>query len=82
LIVDRCPNANRHGCSTSLEIAVEFDPQIARDGIRDPLVRRVPREEFVPEELAEFAYEDSTLPVEARQTVSQPYIVAAIIAAA
>jgi hypothetical protein len=31
---------NRHGFSTSLEIAVEFDPQIARHGIRDPLVRR------------------------------------------
>jgi hypothetical protein len=56
--VDKCPNANRHGCSTSLEITVEFDPQITRHGIRDPLVRRVPREEFVPEELAEFAYKD------------------------
>src|SRR6266567_448173 len=62
------------------------DAQIARRGIRDPLVlkamRRVPREEFVPKELAELAYEDSPLPIETGQTISQPYIVAAMIEAA
>ena len=36
----------------------------------------VPRETFVPESLQEFAYEDSALPIEAGQTISQPYIVA------
>jgi hypothetical protein len=56
---------NRHGFSTSLEIAVEFDPQIARHGIRDPLVRRSHVKNSCPEELADFAYEDSPLPVEA-----------------
>ena len=49
-------------------------------GIRDPLVLApmgtVPREAFVPEYLADFAYEDSALPIEAGQTISQPYIVA------
>jgi protein-L-isoaspartate(D-aspartate) O-methyltransferase len=59
------------------------DVQIARRGIRDPRVleamRRVPREQFVPAGLAEFAYEDSPLPIEAGQTVSQPYIVAKMI---
>jgi protein-L-isoaspartate(D-aspartate) O-methyltransferase len=52
-------------------------------GINDPLVLaamgKVPREAFVPEELTEFAYEDSALPIEAGQTISQPYIVARMI---
>ncbi|HEY2388908.1 MAG TPA: protein-L-isoaspartate(D-aspartate) O-methyltransferase [Candidatus Binatia bacterium] len=49
-------------------------------GIRDRAVldamRAVPREAFVAGELAEFAYEDAPLPIEAGQTISQPYIVA------
>jgi protein-L-isoaspartate(D-aspartate) O-methyltransferase len=52
-------------------------------GIADPLVLaamgKVPREAFVPESLKEFAYEDSALPIEAGQTISQPYIVARMI---
>jgi protein-L-isoaspartate(D-aspartate) O-methyltransferase len=39
----------------------------------------VPREAFVLEPLQEFAYEDSALPIEAGQTISQPYIVARMI---
>ncbi|HKH43848.1 MAG TPA: protein-L-isoaspartate(D-aspartate) O-methyltransferase [Thermoanaerobaculia bacterium] len=54
--------------------------QIAGRGVRDPRVlealRTVPREAFVPERLAEFAYEDTPLPIDAEQTISQPYIVA------
>lgn len=54
-------------------------------GIRDPRVlaamREVPREAFVPGELAEFAYEDAPLPIEEAQTISQPYIVALMAAA-
>ena len=52
-------------------------------GIVDPLVLaamgKVPREAFVPEHISEFAYEDSALPIEAGQTISQPYIVARMI---
>jgi protein-L-isoaspartate(D-aspartate) O-methyltransferase len=62
------------------------DDQIAARGIHNALVieamRTVPREQFVPEGLAEFAYEDSPLPIEAGQTISQPYIVALMIAVA
>lgn len=51
-------------------------------GISDPAVlkamRTVPREEFVPERHRRHAYADSALPIEARQTISQPYIVAAM----
>ncbi len=36
----------------------------------------VPREEFVPEDLAEFAYDNRPLPIGQGQTISQPYIVA------
>jgi len=42
----------------------------------------VPRERFVPERLAEFAYEDAPLPIGQEQTISQPYIVALMIEAA
>jgi protein-L-isoaspartate(D-aspartate) O-methyltransferase len=52
-------------------------------GISDPLVLaamgEVPREAFVADPLEEFAYEDSALPIEAGQTISQPYIVARMI---
>jgi protein-L-isoaspartate(D-aspartate) O-methyltransferase len=52
-------------------------------GIEDPLLLKamgeVPRESFVPEHLQEFAYEDSALPIEAGQTISQPYIVARML---
>jgi protein-L-isoaspartate(D-aspartate) O-methyltransferase len=39
-------------------------------------MRRVPRHEFVPEELRHRAYEDGPLPIAEGQTISQPYIVA------
>src|SRR5688572_5177188 len=54
--------------------------QLARRGIRDPAVmramRNVPRDRFVPADLVEFAYDDTPLPIDADQTISQPYIVA------
>ena len=60
--------------------------QIAARGIHDPrllaAMREVPREAFVPADLADQAHEDSPLPIEAGQTISQPYIVALMIEAA
>jgi protein-L-isoaspartate(D-aspartate) O-methyltransferase len=54
--------------------------QIAARGIRDPRVLHafltVPRERFVPPDLAASAYEDTALPIAAGQTISQPYMVA------
>jgi protein-L-isoaspartate(D-aspartate) O-methyltransferase len=51
----------------------------ARD-IADPKVLaamlKVPRHEFVPADLVRSAYNDSALPLDAGQTISQPYIVA------
>ena len=60
--------------------------QLAARGITDGRVlaamERVPREAFVPAELAEYAYDDSPLPIGEGQTISQPYIVALMAEAA
>ncbi len=56
------------------------DAQLRARGIRDERVLKametVPRHLFVEEVLAEQAYQDNPLPIEAQQTISQPYIVA------
>jgi protein-L-isoaspartate(D-aspartate) O-methyltransferase len=58
------------------------DKQLRRRGIRDERVLaamgKVPREAFVPARHARHAYADSALPIGAEQTISQPWIVAAI----
>jgi protein-L-isoaspartate(D-aspartate) O-methyltransferase len=57
--------------------------QLAERGIQDVRVlaamRDVPRHEFVPENLQADAYEDHPLPIGEGQTISQPYIVAAML---
>ena len=56
------------------------EEQLAARDIVDPVVlrtmRRVPRHLFVSERLQEYAYTDQPLPIDAEQTISQPYIVA------
>ena len=58
--------------------------QLAGRGIRDRRVleamRAVLRHEFVPEAFRQDAYDDHPLPIGAEQTISQPYIVAAMLA--
>lgn len=53
---------------------------IERYGVRDErtlaALRRVPRHEFVPDDLRDDAYGDHPLPIGYGQTISQPYIVA------
>lgn len=60
--------------------------QLRRRGITEPDIldafRAVPREAFVDEKYAHLAYGDHPLPIEAAQTISQPYIVALMIQAA
>jgi protein-L-isoaspartate(D-aspartate) O-methyltransferase len=59
---------------------IMVDRQISARGIADSYVleamRTVPRESFMPEEINEYAYEDTPLPIGQGQTISQPYIVA------
>lgn len=64
--------------TTSRDTMVEN--QLTARGIRDMRVleamRVIPRDQFVGLDLSEFAYEDTPLPIEEGQTISQPYIVA------
>jgi protein-L-isoaspartate(D-aspartate) O-methyltransferase len=56
------------------------EDQIYRRDVSDELVlkamRKVPRHEFVPPNLMDYAYSDHPLPIGEEQTISQPYIVA------
>jgi protein-L-isoaspartate(D-aspartate) O-methyltransferase len=56
--------------------------QLRRRGISDERVlaamAEVPREHFVPEGVRRSAYNDSALPIGHEQTISQPWVVAAI----
>ncbi len=59
------------------------EEQLAGRDITDPRVldamRSVPREAFVPSDVAHLAYADAPLPIGLRQTISQPYIVALMV---
>ena len=61
------------------------EAQLRARGIRDERVlaamSRVPRQEFVPAEYRDQAYEDHPIPIGEGQTVSQPYIVAIMLQA-
>jgi protein-L-isoaspartate(D-aspartate) O-methyltransferase len=56
--------------------------QLRRRGISDERVlaamAAVPRQHFVPEDVRRSAYDDSALPIGHDQTISQPWVVAAI----
>lgn len=56
------------------------DAQLAPRGIQNSRVLKamgkVPRHEFVPPDMREYAYYDTPLPIGDNQTISQPYIVA------
>lgn len=62
------------------------EQQLRRRGLRDDRVLeamlRVPRHEFVLPQYLDAAYEDRPLPIGELETISQPYIVAAMTAAA
>ncbi len=54
--------------------------QIERRNVKDPRVlnamRKVERHLFIPAKMRSFAYTDQPLPIDYKQTISQPYIVA------
>ncbi|MEJ8810814.1 erythromycin esterase family protein [Variovorax ureilyticus] len=60
--------------------AAMVDDQIAGRGVHAGAVldamRTLPREDFVPEHLREFAYEDAALRIDAHATIPQPYLLA------
>ena len=63
--------------------ALMVERHVAARGITDPRVlqamREVPRHLFVPSSFAAKAYGPGALPIGAKQTISQPYIVARMI---
>jgi protein-L-isoaspartate(D-aspartate) O-methyltransferase len=63
-----------------------IERHLVKRGIREQTIveafRQVPREAFISPEYAHLAYGDHPLPIEAGQTISQPYIVALMILAA
>lgn len=70
--------------TTSEELMREemVDRQIVARGVTDSRVvaamRKIPRHEFMPEDVRYRAYADAPSPIGHRQTISQPYIVAAM----
>jgi protein-L-isoaspartate(D-aspartate) O-methyltransferase len=62
--------------------ATMVERQLRRRGISDARVldamERVPRERFAPEFVRDRSYADSALPLSHEQTISQPWVVAAI----
>lgn len=71
--MDTAPNPERQAM---------VDRQLRARGIRDPLVLdamgAVPREVFLPPEHRHLAYSDQAVPIGRGQTISQPYMVAAM----
>jgi protein-L-isoaspartate(D-aspartate) O-methyltransferase len=69
----------------AVQRAEMIEKQLRRRGVDDSGVlaamAAVRREEFVPKEFRQRAYEDAPLPIGEGQTISQPYIVAAMTAA-
>jgi len=67
---------------TSARTRERLIDRLKSEGIKNPAVlervRAVPRHLFVDEALASRAYEDTALPIGFGQTISQPYIVAAM----
>lgn len=86
-------DTGRDDGNSSAATASDFDSarhamvetQLRRRGLNDSAVLTamdtVPRHEFVPAEFRHRSYEDVPLPIGGGQTISQPYIVAAMTAA-
>ena len=75
------------GRSLTLSFARQrmLDVHLRARGIDDQILAAmaaVPREEFVPDYLRERSYDDSPLPIGYGQTISQPFVVAAMTQAA
>lgn len=70
----------------ALERRAMVESQIRRRGVRDERVLRalleVPRHEFVPPQFQSKAYDDQPIAIGDGQTISQPYMVAAMTEAA
>ena len=73
---------DRYAEARALLVARDLAPRGIEDGRVLQAMATVRRERFVPPELADMAYADCPLPIGSRQTISQPFIVAMMAAAA
>ena len=75
----------REQTSFAVQRARMVEEQLRRRGIQDErllaAMGRVPREVFVAPDVSGEAYEDKPLPIGENQTISQPYMVAAMVRA-
>ncbi len=84
LVVVLAATSCHHSPTSTSEFAAQrqkmVEQQLMPRGIHDERVlaamAKVPREEFVPENLRAQSYSDSALPIGHDQTISQPFIVA------
>jgi protein-L-isoaspartate(D-aspartate) O-methyltransferase len=65
-----------HAAARKIRLIMELRASgIADRGVLNA-IERVPRELFVPDAFQDYAYDNRALPIEAGQTISQPYVVA------
>src|SRR5690349_5834746 len=69
----------------AVERARMIQEQLSGRGVRDARVlaafQAVPRELFLPASRVQAAYDDAAVPIEAGQTISQPYVVGVMLQA-
>lgn len=70
------PTSDEYAHERSRMVAEQIESRGVRSEVVLEAMRKVPREKFLPDRLADLAYDDSPLPIAAGQTISQPYIVA------
>ncbi len=77
-MVLQCGGEQQHPWQKKAEAMV--NEQIIGRGLQDSAIiavmKQIPRHQFVPKRLQDYAYEDGPLPIGYGQTISQPYIVA------
>ena len=82
-ILERPLAAELHPDRFAVERQHMVEAQLRRRGIRDQrllsAMASIPRHEFVEARYRGQAYEDHPLPIDAGQTISQPYIVALML---
>jgi protein-L-isoaspartate(D-aspartate) O-methyltransferase len=80
LVLSNCGRAQTPGVDFAAQRDRMVKEQIVMRGVTDERVlaalRKVPREEFIPENERAESYTDGPLPIGYGQTISQPYVVA------
>lgn len=80
LLLGSCEMSGNEKNKQYIQLRMKMVDTIERYGMKNSEVIRVmgkvPRHEFVPDGMKDYAYEDGPLPIGEGQTISQPYIVA------